>query len=96
MLREIIVLILFVSSGFFFAVGTLGLLRMPDVFTRMHASTKCDTLGAGLALIGVAVYAGFSMVSIKALVIIAFIWITNPTAAHIIAKAKHIGDQRRA
>lgn len=96
MLREIILLLLVLSSGFFFAVGTLGLLRMPDVFTRMHASTKCDTLGAGLALLGVAVYAGISVISVKAILIIAFIWITNPTAAHIIAKAKYNSDQRKA
>lgn len=94
MLREIIVLILFVSSGFFFTVGTLGLLRMPDVFTRMHASTKCDTLGAGLALLGVTVYAGFSMISIKAVVIMAFIWITKPTTAHAIGKAKYMRDHQ--
>lgn len=93
MLREIIVLILFVSSGFFFAVGTLGLLRMPDVFTRVHASSKCDILGAGLALLGLVTYEGISMISVKAIVIIIFILITKPTTAHAIAKAKYIKDQ---
>lgn len=89
MIVNIIVTILFIGSGFFFFVGTLGLIRMPDVFTRMHATTKCDTLGAGLALIALIIYRGFTVVSIKLLIILIFIWLTNPTAAHIIAKATY-------
>jgi multicomponent Na+:H+ antiporter subunit G len=72
---------------FFFFVGTVGLIRLPDVLTRMHATTKCDTLGAGLIVLGVVLYLGFTLASLKALLILAFIWLTNPTAAHIIAKA---------
>ncbi len=90
-----IILLLIITSAFFFAVGTLGLLRMPDTYTRMHASTKCDTLGAGLALLAIAVYSGFSVISIKSIIVIAFIWITNPTAAHIIAKAKYHSERKQ-
>ena len=96
MIANAIILILIISSAFFFAVGTLGLLRMPDTYTRMHASTKCDTLGAGLALLAIAVYSGFSVISIKSIIVIAFIWITNPTAAHIIAKAKYHSEKKEA
>lgn len=85
-----------IISGFFivvglifFTIGTIGLLRMPDVFTRMHASTKCDTLGAGLVLLGIGIFNGFSIITIKIFLIIMFIWITNPTAAHIIGKAEY-------
>ncbi|SET06817.1 multisubunit sodium/proton antiporter, MrpG subunit [Natronincola peptidivorans] len=80
---------LLISSGFFFLVGTVGLVRMPDAFTRMHATTKCDTLGAGLALLALVVNQGFHIISVKLLLIIGFIWMTNPTAAHIIAKAEY-------
>jgi multicomponent Na+:H+ antiporter subunit G len=86
-LRDLFSLILMLGGLFFFFVGTMGLIRLPDVLTRMHATTKADTLGAGLIVLGVVVYFGFSLASLKALLILAFIWLTNPTAAHIIAKA---------
>lgn len=86
-LRDLFSLILILGGLFFFFVGTMGLIRLPDVLTRMHATTKADTLGAGLIVLGVVVYFGFSLASLKALLILAFIWLTNPTAAHIIAKA---------
>ena len=81
---------------FFFLVGTVGLIRLPDAFTRMHATTKADTLGAGLILLGLILISGFSLTSLKLLIILVFIWITNPTSAHIIAKATAIAQQRKA
>ena len=86
-LRDLISLTFMAGGLFFFFVGTVGLIRLPDVLTRMHATTKCDTLGAGLIVVGVVLYLGFTLASLKALLILAFIWLTNPTAAHIIAKA---------
>jgi len=88
-----IVFFLLLTSGFFFLVGTVGLIRMPDAFCRMHATTKSDTLGAGLALLALIVYRGFDMISIKLLLVLIFIWITNPTAAHIMAKAAYNKDK---
>lgn len=79
--------VIFMSGGFFFlAVGVVGLLRLPDVYTRLHATTKCDTLGAGLVLIALAFQSDFTS-AVKLLLITIFIWIVNPTAAHVIAKA---------
>ena len=89
LITGIIVVLLTLGGAFFFLVGTLGLIRMPDVYCRMHATTKCDTLGAGLALLALMVYRGFSIVSVKLLLVIIFIWLTNPTAAHIISKAEY-------
>ena len=86
---EIIAILFLLGGAFFFFVGTTGLIRMPDVFCRMHATTKCDTLGAGLILVGLMIFNGLSMISLKLLLILIFIWITNPTAAHIIAKAEY-------
>ncbi len=84
------IIIFFLLAGiFFFSVGVVGLLRLPDVFCRMHATTKCDTLGAGLMLFALMIYHGFAPDSIKLAFIICFIWLTNPTAAHIIAKASY-------
>lgn len=94
MIREIIVVILALGSAFFFMVGTVGLIRLPDVFTRMHATTKSDTLGAGLALLALIVYQGFNPVSLKLLFILVFIFINNPVSAHIIAKSAYY-DQKR-
>lgn len=87
--REITAILFLIGGAFFFFVGTTGLIRMPDVFCRMHATTKCDTLGAGLILSGLMILNGFSMISLKLLLILIFIWLTNPTAAHIIAKAEY-------
>lgn len=89
MVKELIILVLALSSCFFFLVGTTGLIRLPDVFSRMHATTKSDTLGAGLALLALIVYKGFDPVSLKLLVVLIFILITNPVSAHIIAKAAY-------
>ncbi len=77
---------------FFFLVGTIGLLRLPDVFTRMHATTKSDTLGAGLMILATMVYLGWDVASIKLLLVLVFIWLTNPTASHIIARAAYHHD----
>jgi len=87
LIMNIAIILLFIGGAFFFLVGTLGLIRMPDVFCRMHATTKCDTLGAGLILLALMLYRGIDIISVKILLVLIFIWITNPTAAHIIAKA---------
>lgn len=81
---------IFISGGlFFFMVGTVGLLRFPDMFTRAHSAAKCDTLGAMLSLIALVIYNGINIVSLKLVLIILFIWLTNPTATHLIAKARY-------
>ncbi|MDY0318268.1 MAG: monovalent cation/H(+) antiporter subunit G [Candidatus Izemoplasmatales bacterium] len=86
---NIIILICLASGLFFFFVGVVGLIRMPDVFTRMHATTKCDTMGAGLIFLGLIIWQGMSFVSLNILLILIFVWLTNPTAAHAIAKSAY-------
>lgn len=76
------------AGVFFFTVGVVGLLRFPDVYSRLHATTKCDTLGAGLILFGLALQ-GSPVVAFKLIIIIVLLCITNPTAAHVIARAAH-------
>lgn len=84
-----IISILFSGSLFFFLIGTIGLFRFPDMLTRAHSAAKCDTLGAILALTALIVFNGLNIVSLKLLLIILFIWITNPTATHLIAKTRY-------
>ncbi len=85
-----IVVILFVLGGvFFFLVGSIGLIRMPDVFSRMHATTKCDTLGAGLIFVGIIIWQGIGFLALNIFIILVFVWLTNPTAAHYIASNEY-------
>jgi len=79
--------ILLAAGAFYFFVGALGLVRMPDVFTRMHAGSVGDTAGAGLMLAGMMVVAGFSLVSVKLIVILVIILFTSPIATHALAQA---------
>lgn len=80
------------TAGLFFLfVGTLGILRFPDVYTRAHSAAKCDTLGAILCLFALILYGGFSYSSLKILLTIVFLWITAPTATHLISKAHYKG-----
>ncbi len=88
-IRQALVTLLILGGVFFFGVGTLGLLRLPDAITRMHAAAKADTLGAGLVILGVIVRAGFSPVTLKLLVIMCFVWFTAPTATHVIARVAY-------
>jgi multicomponent Na+:H+ antiporter subunit G len=88
-MNDIIVSVLIVLGGGFAAVAGLGLLRLPDVFIRMHASTKAGTLGVGLIVLGVSVHFASSLVITKALLIIAFLFLTAPVGAHLIARAAY-------
>lgn len=74
---------------FFLLVATVGLLRLPDVYNRLHATTKCDTLGAGLVLLSLALQSETG-VAVRLALLIIFILLTNPTAAHVIARAAYV------
>jgi len=85
---------LLAAGSFLVLVGALGLLRMPDFFTRMHAAGITDTLGADLILLGLMFQAGFSLVSVKLLLIGAFLFFTSPTSTHAIANAGYTAGLR--
>jgi multicomponent Na+:H+ antiporter subunit G len=74
-------------GGGFCIVGAAGLLRMPDFYTRMHAASVIDTLGAGLMLLGLLLQAGFTLVGVKLLMIGLLIFFASPTATHALARA---------
>jgi multicomponent Na+:H+ antiporter subunit G len=79
--------ILLVAGGFFCIVGGIGLLRMPDFYTRMHAASVTDTLGVGCVLGGLMLQAGLSLVTVKLLFIGVLVFFTSPTATHALARA---------
>ncbi len=84
------------SGSFFTLVGMIGLVRMPDVFTRMHAASVTDTLGAGLLLAGLMLQAGLSLVALKLLFIAALLFFTGPVITHALAQAAlHVGIEPR-
>jgi multicomponent Na+:H+ antiporter subunit G len=70
-------------------LGAIGLVRLPDVYNRLQAATKCVTLGTSLILIGVFITYGFSQVGILSLIAMAFVLITSPTGSHALARASH-------
>jgi len=74
-------------GGLACVIGALGLLRMPDLFTRMHAASLIDTVGAGFVLLGLALQAGPTLVSVKLAIIWLLIFFTSPTATHALARA---------
>lgn len=79
--------LLLAGGSFFCLVGAIGLLRMPDFYTRMHAASLTETLGAGLILLGLLLQAGFTLVAAKLVMIGLLIFFTSPTASHALARA---------
>jgi multicomponent Na+:H+ antiporter subunit G len=80
------------AGSVFLVAGAVGVLRMPDLYTRMHAAGITDTGGAGLILIGLMFEAGFTLVTVKLILILVFLFFTSPTSCHALAStAMHAG-----
>ena len=75
------------AGGFFVLVGGIGALRMPNLYTRMHAASVTDTMGALLVIAGIMVQAGLSLVTIKLAAILLFLLLTSPTSSYALASA---------
>ena len=91
-MSEIITAVLISVGVVFNLFGCIGLVRFPDVYTRLQAATKCVTLGTCLTLIGTVIYAfadGLNAMGSKGLLCIAFLIITAPTAAHALARGAY-------
>ena len=86
--------ILLLVGSVFALIGSIGIVRMPDVFTRLHAAGITDTLGAAGVLLGLALKAGFSLLLVKLLLMLAFLLLLNPTACHALARAALHGLRR--
>jgi multicomponent Na+:H+ antiporter subunit G len=79
--------VLLTLGGFFVLVGGIGALRMPDLYTRMHAASITDSLGAMLVLCGLVLQAGFTLDAVKLVAILFFLLFTSPTSANALASA---------
>ncbi len=81
----------FIIIGVLFnAFGCIGLLRLPDVYNRLQAATKCVTLGTCGIMFGIFLLQGFNAVGVKALIAIPLIFLTSPVAAHALARGAHL------
>jgi multicomponent Na+:H+ antiporter subunit G len=93
-LLDILSWVLLLAGGFFVVVGSLGLVRMPDFFTRVHAASITDTLGAGLIIAGLLLQSPHWLGSVKLVLIMLFLVFTGPAATHALAKAALHGGLR--
>lgn len=83
-----ILAIIFISLGIFFLlIGSIGTIRLPDFYSRTHATSKSDTLGMMLVIIGLMIFEGLTITSGKLFLILLFILLANPIGAHALARA---------
>ena len=88
-MTEVLTAVLILAGGLFAFAAALGVLRLPDVLIRMHASTKAGTLGCGLILVAAAVHFGETGIVARAVAAIVFLMLTAPVAAHMIGRAAY-------
>ncbi len=94
MLIDIISWLLMTSGGFFVLVGGIGALRMPNLYTRMHAASVTDSIGPILVIGGLMLQAGMTLASIKLAAILVFLLLTGPTASNALASAAMLSGHR--
>ncbi len=87
LLIDILSWALLVGGSFFILTGGIGLVRLPDFFSRTHAAGMIETLGATLIIGGLILQSGFTQVTIKLVLILIFMFLTSPTATHALAQA---------
>lgn len=82
------------SGAALILIGAVGLVRMPDFYTRLHPAGVIDTMGAELMLVGMMIQGGLSIVTIKLVLIAVFIFFTSPTSTHAVANAAYVAGLR--
>ncbi len=82
------------GGGFFVLAGGIGVVRLPDVYTRSHAAGMTDTMGAGLILIGLMLQGGLTLITVKLALILVFIFFTSPTSTHALIHTAHASGIR--
>jgi multicomponent Na+:H+ antiporter subunit G len=88
-LQDVIAGLLILAGSVFSLTAALGLIRLPDLYTRMHAASKAGTLGSCVMLIALAVFAGDLAIATRALGGVAFFLLTAPVSTHLLARAAH-------
>jgi monovalent cation/proton antiporter MnhG/PhaG subunit len=89
-MRELAIVALLLIGVLFLLAGTLGLLRLPDCYARIHAVSKCDTVGAGAILLALALLVGPDPNALKIVVLLALVLLSSPTSGHALARAAHL------
>lgn len=87
LLLDILSGLLLAGGSFFIVVGAIGLIRLPDVFARMHGAGVADTLGAGLFVAGLMVQGGLTLITVKLFLILVFFFFVSPTSSYALANA---------
>ena len=86
--------VLLTVGGFFVLVGGIGALRMPDLYTRMHAASVTDSIAPMLVIAGLLLQSGFTLPSVKLLAILLFLLLTGPTASNALASAALLSGKK--
>lgn len=89
-MRDIIAAVLLLLGALFMLLASIGILRLPDLFTRMSGASKGSTLGTGLALAAVGVHFSDAQVTARAVTTIIFVFLTVPVAAHMVGRAGYL------
>lgn len=87
---DVISTVFLAAGSLIMMTGTVGLLKFPDFYTRMHATGKCDTLGQILIIVGCMIYEGFTFITIKLLLVSAFYLLAGPASTHALMKAAYV------
>ena len=88
-MRDLITAGLMLFGASFMLLATVGIVRLPDLFIRMHAATKSGTLGVTCAIVAVALHFGDFAIAVRASLIVVFIFLTAPVAAHLVGRAAY-------
>jgi multicomponent Na+:H+ antiporter subunit G len=91
---DIVSWLFLLAGGFFVLAGGIGVVRLPDVYTRSHAAGMTDTLGAGFILIGLMFQGGLTLITVKLILILVFIAFTSPTSTHALIHTVHASGIR--
>ena len=94
MLLDILSWLLLTIGGLFVFIGGVGAIRMPDLYTRMHAASITDSIGPILIITGILLQSGLSLASVKLLAILLFLLLTGPTASNALASAALLAGQK--
>ena len=89
-LLEVAIWMCLVAGSVFCVIGGIGVVRMPDFYTRSHAASITDTLGATLILVGLGLHSGMNLIKVKLAFVLFLLYVTSPTATHALVKAAYL------
>ena len=91
---RLILMVLFIGTGLFiFGIATFGLFKFNYILNRIHVAAKCDTLASFLIIIGLIIYSGFSVTTLKLTLVVVFLWLSNPVGTHLIGQTEVITNK---